>query len=184
MQNKIILIYIILESRLSFEDACELFKISKEELETIMNCCVNQTLHRALKYLFYCESKISSFSNPEKAKFKATLLYKKYLNILKIKNEEERKVKVNLFMKDLSGNRIESLKDKNKRYFTIEEKEFIFKHQIKFALTFRELEYFYNIHSQILLKWKNDLQDEQLKNRLKCLDEYKMSYFGVYGYKR
>jgi len=184
MQNKIILVYIILESRLSFDDACKLFKISKEELETIMNCCLNQTLHRALKYLFYCETKISCFSNPEKAKFKATLLYKKYLNILKIENEDERKEKLNLFIRDISGSKMESLKDKNKRYFTIEEKELVFKHQIKFALTFRDLQYFYNIHSQILLKWKSELQDEQLKNRLKCLDEYNMSYFGVYSFRR
>ncbi|MBE6154947.1 MAG: hypothetical protein E7163_05225 [Firmicutes bacterium] len=78
---------------------------------------------------------------------------------------------------------MESLRDKNKRYFTIEEKELVFKHQIKFALTFRDLEYFYNIHSQILLKWKSELRDEQLKNHLKCLDEYNMSYFSVYSFR-
>lgn len=170
MNKNLINIYslIMLECRLSLEDASKIFSIDRKVLEEYL-LSSNNSHFRALQYLVYYEA--PSFRDNPKGKWKATLLVRKLYQILKNSNKDERIVALNDYIKMLQSPDLSFIGQKNKFRYTKEEKEKVLKFRLKYAASSTMLPI---DHSRIEI-WEKELEEGEFKTRLGLLREYLQS---------
>lgn len=167
---------IMLECRLSLEDASKIFGVDMTELKESFNAKnIGLPYCSALDYLSH---EIANYSSENKRGiFKANLYIRKYRRILKNSNKEERKKELEELFLDLMGPDISFAIDKC-TYYTPEEKERILKYRLKFAKNNSEMKAAFHMNHIALQKWEDELPEGELKERLGIYREYtKSKYF-------
>ena len=176
--NKVLLkiyVLIMLECRLSVEDASILFGVEPEQLrKEIMDFLKLGSLQHSVEYLLY---EVSYYRGEnKKGLFKAKVYTNKLYKILKVKNKEEKAALLNQLIKVLQGPDIRSLIDKTGLY-TEDEKYSILKYQAKYGYSVREMAKRFGFDQHAIKRWTDNLTDPELKIRLGILKEYNLDLF-------
>lgn len=174
MNKNLVIIYalIMLECRLSLEDASKIFKVDAQKLSENFNQeTLSDNIYDAMKYLYH-ETMCFSEEN-KRGLFKANLYIRKLRKILKNPNRVERKKELEFFINDLKGPDISFVLEKSQKCrYTDREKELILKYRLKFRVTNTEMYSTFHIYYQIFRKWENNLPECELKTRLSILRNY------------
>lgn len=177
MNKNLVIIYalIMLECRLSYEDASRIFKIDMETLKEILeNVKRIRELYYPLNYLAY---ETERFTENKRGIWKAFLLVRRLINILKIQDKEERKQLLNAFIKDLNGPNVTFAITKKGNY-SPEEKKQILKYRLKYAKTNYDLKNELNISHIAIKNWEARLPEgDELKMRLQVFRSYTISAY-------
>lgn len=163
MNNTLQLIYtlIMLECRLSLEDASKLFKIDAEELrkEMMRKSTLSYKLKKALEYLIY-----ESYTYPKpntKGIWKAQNFLRRLYKILAIEDKDEKKELLRKFIIMLYGPDITFTINRNTPY-TEKEKIILLKYRVKYGCYNAEMK---KIAAHATLSnWEEALEDGELKN--------------------
>lgn len=174
MNKNLIIIYalIMLECRLSLEDASKIFKVDAQKLSENFNQeTLSENIYDAMKYLYH-EAMCFSEEN-KKGLFKANLYIRKLRKILKNPNQEDRKKELELFINDLKGPDINFVLEKpQKCRYTDREKELILKYRLKYCITGVDMYAAFHIFHQVIHDWEYNLPECELKTRLGILRDY------------
>lgn len=175
MNKNLVKIYtlIMLECRLSLEDASRIFQVDINKLkENLTINILGGELYEAIKYLSH-EVNCYPLDN-SRGLFKASIYIRRLRKILKISNEIERKTELEEFIKDLQGPDIRFALEKplTGAKYEKEEKELILKYHLKYMLTGLEMMQIFHIHKESLIRWEQELPESELKTRLSILREY------------
>lgn len=181
MNKNIVRIYalIMLECRLSLEDASRIFNVDINRLKEELNIKnLKSELFDAIEYLLY-EITCYPLDN-KRGIFKANIYIRRLRYILKNPNKKQLKDDLNDLVNDLKGPDISFvLKKEQSCRYSKEEKEKILKYRLKFRKTGTALRYMH-IDKSNILNWENELSEGDLKTRLQILRNYlNMQYVGV-----
>ena len=175
MNKRMLFIYmlIMLEARLSLEDASKLFGIPKEELEERILARKDYPYFYidALKYLVYRESLLPSY-NRAKSLFMGKLLLKRLHKILHIPDSQMRKEELDKFVKVLSGPDLKHVLYRKIGPYSEEDKKLILSYRLKYAVSNKEMYAIFKIRHDRLEKWENELEESKLKTQLINLRDY------------
>lgn len=184
MNKNMVLLYtlIMLECRLSLEDASRIFGVERRELwENLTINVIGQDYYHSIKHLLY---EVSCYKgNNEKGVFKAQLYIRRLRKILKIQDKAERKEKLQNLYQDLMGPDIRFAFDKITIY-SPKERELILKYCLKYGRTGVQMEKDFHITHEAIKKWEEELPNGELKERLKILREYRQDLYFARNRKR
>ena len=169
-----IYVLIMLECRLSLEEASQIFKIPKEELEQAITNRedIGEIYLRAIKYLIYTESYSTPVLDNQKGIFKAKMLYNRLIKILKIENVLEKKEFLTNFIQELKGPDVIKIRDSSGKFYNNEERRLLLKFKLKYGLSNRLFTTLTGIEARKLSNWEEDLDDQYLKLRLQKLRDH------------
>lgn len=172
-----IFVLIMLECRLSFYEACEMFRMAPLELQSdIENFLPPHHYKIALDFLRF--ETLSRTEENKRGKFKANFYLRRLNKILKITSKEARVSELNSFITDLSGPDISFVLQKSNRRYTEEEKMLIQKYRIKYAITTRQTHDIFGIDDTTLADWARSMEDGQLKSQIETLNDFGRGYYG------
>lgn len=180
MKQTTVIIYalIMLECRLSLEDASKIFNIDIEILRKEITD--EKKIKNHLPAVTYLLHETSCYKdNNKKGIFKASVYLSRLRKILSLESKEERITLLNQFIIALSGPNIGFAKNKQGRY-SEDEKKIVLKHCIKYGCASRDILECSGITYNALKRWKDDLPEGELKARLHILNDYQLSIFEHY----
>ncbi len=169
----IIYAYIMLECRLSLEEASRIFHIDKDTLKNNFNLTIfPKEILEALEYLEF-EATNYDLDN-KRGLFKANLYVRRLRKILAKPKGEERGQELEALVNDLKGPDIRFVLEKNTIgvLYTKEEKEQILKYRLKFKLPGKRMEELFHISNESIIRWERKLPECELKTRLEILRRF------------
>lgn len=174
MNRNLIIIYalIMLECRLSFEDASRIFRVDINTLKEALSIeKLGEGLYTAIEYLEY-EVQCYPLDN-KRGLFKARIYMRKLRQLLMVQDKDLRHEKLKEFINDLKGPSVVFILEKDlKCRYTEEEKNAILKYRLKFAKSGMQIKGELKISHEAILKWEEELPDSELKTRLEILRGY------------
>lgn len=168
-------IQMILESRVSLEDASVIFSIPKEELVTMASkyrSPLATNLQEALQYLFYYEATYYKEREKKKTRFMAKSWLKRYLNLCRIKDKREQSQALTDFKKSFIDEKVKNFPNREKKILTSEEKEDLLRYQLKYALNNSFIIEVFHVGRHSYLEWIENNISGSLKRRYGLLNEY------------
>lgn len=174
MNKNLVIMYafIMLECRLSFEDASRIFNVDIIKLKENFNLeNLDSEILYALNYLEYETNCYEEVNN--RGLFKANIYIRKLRSILRNPDKEELKRKLQDFCDDLKGPNIRFVLEKEINCsYQSSEKEKILKYRLKYAVSGKEMQKMFHIHKETLVRWEKELPEGELKTRLSILRSY------------
>ncbi len=168
-------IQMILESRVSLEDASVIFSIPKEELVIMASkyrSPLSTNLQEALQYLFYYEATYYKERDRKKTRFMAKAWLKRYLNLCRTKDKREQSQALTNFKKSFIDEKVKNFPNREKKILTSEEKEDLVRYQLKYALNNSFIIEAFRVGKHSYLEWIENNISGSLKRRYGLLNEY------------
>lgn len=162
-------VLIMLECRLSYEEASRIFNTSVETLKNELFSKNLECYKPALDYLFY-ETSCYKGDN-RKGIFKASIYIQRLRKSLKNSDKQARINELNALLIDLLGPNIDFAKNRTK--YTDEERQKILKYFLKFGQNSISMRYEFNISHGAITNWTNNLPEGELKTRLEIFRNYR-----------
>lgn len=168
---------IVLECRLSREQACALFSKSNEELEGLFYNLFfsHPMIYEALKYVFNYETVLPNAAREKRAKTLAWMYLRRLITILKEKDLKKKSKDLNSFVKNLEGPDISFAFKKKSGEYTEEEKALLTRFQVKYALSNSAIGRKMHMGHTTVLMWGMQVKDEKLRQLYQELHEYYLS---------
>jgi len=174
MNKNLLRIYalIMIECRLSLEDASRLFNIDAGRLnEELSVRNLNLDLFDAIEYLKF-EASGYPLDN-KRGLFKANIYVRRLKRILGNQDKTQPKAELDDLVRDLKGPDISFAFEKSHSCkYSKEEREKILKYCLKYCKTGYAIEKYFHVNHERIKAWENELPEGELKTRLQMLREF------------
>lgn len=175
VKNLDLKIQMILESRVSLEDASVIFSIPREELAAMADkyrSTLSSNLQVALQYLFYYEATYYKEKEKKKSRFIAKAWLTRYLNLCRIEDRREQSQALIKFKKSFIDEKVKDFPTRDKRTLTSSERESLIRYQLKYGVNNTDMSEVFRVNHNCYLAWTSNIKDVSLKRRYELLNEY------------